>query len=215
MHESSIIWPHFHPWHAWNQIEFLDFVNILSTLILLHKILPVSTLMLINVCSIASDSRGFNYGLQPGSSIVCHSRWSDFPSIFALVGSPLMLVMTCLSDRLSDDELRATVEFWPDSQWHAYLPLLHYCRVSGVRLMACGVPPEVHLWQNSSMHLLFPAQSMLLNAMLPCQQKVCSVIVVLCQWVAPSLCFIFQHSINSVIISQAQISLFEWSETWV
>lgn len=111
----------------------------------LQNIASLSTLMLINVCSRASDSRGFNYGLQPGSSIVCPLRWSNFQSIFALVGSPLMMVMTCLSDRLSDDELRATVEFWPDSQWQAYLPLLHYCRVSGVRLMACGVPPEVCL----------------------------------------------------------------------
>ncbi|CAK9202666.1 unnamed protein product [Sphagnum troendelagicum] len=48
-----------------------------------------------------------------------------------------------MSKKLSDDELRAAVGFWPDGQWQEYLSLLQYCRASGVRLMACGTPPEV------------------------------------------------------------------------
>lgn len=35
------------------------------------------------------------------------------------------------------------VEFWPKGLWEEYLPILQYCRATGVRLMACGTPPEV------------------------------------------------------------------------
>jgi hypothetical protein len=67
--------------------------------------------------------------------------------------------LNCFCGRLSDDELRAAVGFWPDGQWQEYLPLLQYCRASGVRLMACGTPPEVGLQQKSLNHPLFPSQS--------------------------------------------------------
>ena len=45
--------------------------------------------------------------------------------------------------RLSDDELKSMVGFWSEGLWQEYLPILQYCRTSGVRLMACGTPPEV------------------------------------------------------------------------
>ncbi|KAG0620209.1 hypothetical protein M758_4G198200 [Ceratodon purpureus] len=48
-----------------------------------------------------------------------------------------------MSKRLSDAELKAMVGFWPNGLWQEYLPLLQYCRSAGVRLMACGTPPEV------------------------------------------------------------------------
>lgn len=46
-------------------------------------------------------------------------------------------------DRLSDAELKSLVEFWPTGRWEEFSPLLQYCRAAGVRLMACGTPPEV------------------------------------------------------------------------
>lgn len=54
----------------------------------------------------------------------------------------------CPIFRLSDAELKAMVDFWPEGRWQEYLPLLQYCRAGGVRLMACGTPPEVgvDLW---------------------------------------------------------------------
>lgn len=45
--------------------------------------------------------------------------------------------------RLSDAELQSMVSFWPEGLWKEYLPILQYCRINGVRLMACGTPPEV------------------------------------------------------------------------
>lgn len=48
-----------------------------------------------------------------------------------------------MSGNVSDATLKAMVEFWPAGLWQEYLPLLQYCRAAGVRLMACGTPPEV------------------------------------------------------------------------
>lgn len=48
-----------------------------------------------------------------------------------------------MNKKLSDADLKAMVGFWPNGLWQEYLPLLQYCRASGVRLMACGTPPEV------------------------------------------------------------------------
>lgn len=48
-----------------------------------------------------------------------------------------------MSNRLSDAELKSLVEFWPTGRWEEFSPLLQYCRAAGVRLMACGTPPEV------------------------------------------------------------------------
>ncbi|KAG0631380.1 hypothetical protein M758_1G249000 [Ceratodon purpureus] len=48
-----------------------------------------------------------------------------------------------MSKRLTDDELKSMVGFWHEGLWQEYLPILQYCRTSGVRLMACGTPPEV------------------------------------------------------------------------
>ncbi|EFJ19988.1 hypothetical protein SELMODRAFT_177305 [Selaginella moellendorffii] len=40
-------------------------------------------------------------------------------------------------------DLKAQVLDWPEGRWEQYQPLLEYCRDNGVRLMACGAPPEV------------------------------------------------------------------------
>lgn len=48
-----------------------------------------------------------------------------------------------MDKRISDDQLKAMVGFWHKGLWQEYLPLLQYCRANGVRLMACGTPPEV------------------------------------------------------------------------
>ncbi|KAJ7531066.1 hypothetical protein O6H91_14G031200 [Diphasiastrum complanatum] len=50
-----------------------------------------------------------------------------------------------MSKRLTDDELKALVTSWPTGRWQEYEPILHYCRDNGVRLMACGTPPEILL----------------------------------------------------------------------
>lgn len=48
-----------------------------------------------------------------------------------------------MNGTISDGTLKVMVEFWPTGLWQEYLPLLQYCRAAGVRLMACGTPPEV------------------------------------------------------------------------
>eukprot|EP00249_Psilotum_nudum_P024664 c29254_g1_i1 orf=262-2913(+) len=48
-----------------------------------------------------------------------------------------------MNKRLMDDQLRAFLTHWPDARWQEYQPLLHYCHNNGVRLIACGTPPEV------------------------------------------------------------------------
>ncbi|GBG63408.1 hypothetical protein CBR_g38031 [Chara braunii] len=48
-----------------------------------------------------------------------------------------------ISGKLSDDELRAAVMHWPAGRWEECLPLLHYARENGIRLVAGGVPDMV------------------------------------------------------------------------
>lgn len=55
----------------------------------------------------------------------------------------LNFLLADFGGRLSDAELQSMVTFWPKGLWEEYLPILQYCRISGVRLMACGTPPEV------------------------------------------------------------------------
>ncbi|CAI5993322.1 unnamed protein product [Closterium sp. NIES-65] len=47
-----------------------------------------------------------------------------------------------LNKRLSEEDLQVAVSHWSKGRFEEMVPLLQYCRDSGVRLFACGVPPK-------------------------------------------------------------------------
>ena len=47
--------------------------------------------------------------------------------------------------RIDGESLKSYTLHWPMQRWQEYEPLLSYCRDNGVRLLACGTPPEVSL----------------------------------------------------------------------
>ncbi|GJP79221.1 hypothetical protein CLOP_g9474 [Closterium sp. NIES-67] len=48
-----------------------------------------------------------------------------------------------LGKRLSEEDLQVAVSHWSKGRFEEMVPLLRYCRDSGVRLFACGVPPKI------------------------------------------------------------------------
>ncbi|CAM6087291.1 unnamed protein product [Calypogeia fissa] len=48
-----------------------------------------------------------------------------------------------MSKKLTDEELRQAASHISDDTWLEYLPILQYCKSSGVRLVACGAPNDV------------------------------------------------------------------------
>ncbi|CAI7907762.1 unnamed protein product [Closterium sp. NIES-54] len=48
-----------------------------------------------------------------------------------------------LNKRLFEEDLQVAVSHWSKGRFEEMVPLLQYCRDSGVRLFACGVPPKV------------------------------------------------------------------------
>ncbi|CAI5490770.1 unnamed protein product, partial [Closterium sp. Naga37s-1] len=48
-----------------------------------------------------------------------------------------------LNKRLSEEDLQVAVSHWSKGRFEEMVPLLRYCRDSGVRLFACGVPPKI------------------------------------------------------------------------
>lgn len=81
------------------------------------------------------------YILQLCSMVLLVHHCCDLPESMQNHAELILLVEFC--GRLSDAELKSMVGFWPNGLWQEYLPLLQYCRAAGVRLMACGTPPEV------------------------------------------------------------------------
>ncbi|CAI7793405.1 unnamed protein product [Closterium sp. NIES-54] len=48
-----------------------------------------------------------------------------------------------LNKRLFEEDLQVAVSHWSKGRFEEMVPLLQYCRDSGVRLFACGVPPKI------------------------------------------------------------------------
>ncbi|KAG9445448.1 hypothetical protein H6P81_016788 [Aristolochia fimbriata] len=48
-----------------------------------------------------------------------------------------------MDGRIDGASLKSFTLHWPPERWQEYEPLLNYCRDNGVRLVACGAPPEV------------------------------------------------------------------------
>ncbi|KAL3524021.1 hypothetical protein ACH5RR_016855 [Cinchona calisaya] len=48
-----------------------------------------------------------------------------------------------IDKRIDGETLKSFVTHWPPERWQEYEPLISFCRDSGVRLIACGLPLEV------------------------------------------------------------------------
>ncbi|CAH9057919.1 unnamed protein product [Cuscuta epithymum] len=48
-----------------------------------------------------------------------------------------------MAKSIDEETLKAFVSHWPPERWQEYEPILSYCNINGVRLIACGLPLEV------------------------------------------------------------------------
>lgn len=66
-----------------------------------------------------------------------------FTSCILLAFAPVVVLTVCIHIRIDGDTLKSYTTYWPPQRWQEYEPILNYCRDNGVRLVACGTPPEV------------------------------------------------------------------------